>query len=275
MNKRLVIGFSSILAVLLLSILVSAAESPVESLKSAGSGFLDVLQPLFETILGDSGSTDILFAKVLFFLILFGILYSVLDKIEFFEENYWVLIVVSLGASILSVRWLGEADWIQSIILPYSAMGIAITAGLPFVLYFLLIDVGLQQKSGMIRRFAWIFFAVIFVGLWFTRYDEIQNAAWIYPATAALAFLMAIMDGTIQGFLIKLKLEKVGKTYKGQGAMAIQKQMNDISALYNGSAGGAAYVGGLATIKSKGKTGTEAYLADMAELEKQFKKILK
>ena len=56
------------------------------------------------------------------------------------------------------------------------------------------------------------FFAVIFFGLWIPRSgaDDLgeSSAIWIYPITAALAFVMVVMDGTVTRFFAKVDVEK-------------------------------------------------------------------
>ena len=104
---------------------------------------------------------------------------------------------------------------LDTIILPYSALGIAITAGIPFILYFLLVDVGMKGlKYKTIRKMAWIFFIVIFIGLWFSRYDVLTAdnvgkwAAYVYPVTALVGLIVMLFDGTIQSYLSKISAEK-------------------------------------------------------------------
>ncbi|MBD3252433.1 hypothetical protein GF386_01750 [Candidatus Pacearchaeota archaeon] len=175
---------------------------------SAINGFVESVKPLLINVLGETGDGTMLFAKFLFFLILLSIIYSALNQadIDFFQDHEWVVWVLSVGVAILGVRYL-SGGMIYAILLPYTTLGIAISAGLPFILWFFIINLMLFKKRSQkpFRIAAWIFFAVVFSGLWLTRtYDPTTSynlagtrAGWIYPVTAILALLMIFLDGTI------------------------------------------------------------------------------
>lgn len=215
--------------------------SPTEQIQNMGKGVMNLLEPLAKTLLGDvGGDSSLLFAKVLFLIIIFGIFYLALNPINFFQGKPGISFLIVASASILSVRWLSDASWIQTILLPYSTVGIAVLAGLPFVMYFLIVNKGMGDQPGVLRRTAWIFFAIVFIGLWFSRFDEIIGGAInIYPITVVAAGLMAWWDGTIHKYFVKIKsgkaqfevnkklirdlkleLEEVGKAFKS-GAMEV------------------------------------------------------
>ena len=134
---------------------------------------------------------------------------------SFFSDSSWVLWVVSIAVSIVSVRWIGDSEVVTAILLPYSAFGIAITAGLPFILYFFVV----KDFNQTMRRVSWIFFMVIFIGLWAMRSGDsavaprVGNFAYIYLVTAGLALSMLIFDKTIHKIKQKIDAEK-GMSYK-------------------------------------------------------------
>jgi hypothetical protein len=185
--------------------LVSAGPTDklIEGARGLGESVFELTRPLLEIIVGETANGETFFAKILFLIIIFVIVLRVIGKIDFFQENGWVLWTVSVAVSILSIRWFGNSEVIRSVILPYSVFGIVVSAGLPFVLAFLIIE----DLRKTMRKFAWIFFAVIFIGLWFSRSDEIGNFGWIYLMTAVLAIVMIIIDGTIQRLWKKMKFE--------------------------------------------------------------------
>ena len=274
-KRGLIIG-GFLLAVLLVSLVAAQSELGLgESTKKVVDEFVDFIKPVASSVLGKTPSgSEYLFAKVLFLIIVLAIIWTALNRVEFFNEKPWILFVVSLAVSILATRWLTTEDIINTIILPYSTLGIAITAGFPFVLWFLIINVGLQGEGRRtVRRIAWIFFAVIFIGLYITRQATMEGARWIYPVTALAAFIMAIMDGTIQGFFNKLQMEKASAGRKGHALRAIQLEQERITEIYSGNPTG--YVG---TIPGGGQgkpNGAQAYHADMAALDKQIRTLLR
>lgn len=221
----------SFIAFLLISIsLVSAERSIGEALNAGINEFTKFIKPFAKNILGDTPSGQYLFAKVLFFIIILAIVWTALGRVDFFSGNNWVLWIVSLAASILSTRWLASEALINTIILPYTTLGIAISAGLPFVLYFLLVNVGFSKSTSIVRRIAWVFFAVIFIGLWIARRDSLLTgnsyAGYIYPVTAIVAFIMAWMDGTIHRFFVKLDIEKAGKQNVDELEAELRRKIN-------------------------------------------------
>ncbi len=192
--------------------------------------FNRVLKPLAGFLFGgkDNISGELLFAKILFFIIIISIIWKSLEQIDFISEHEGVHWLIAISTSLLAIRWLGSKAIIQTIILPYSVMGIVLSAGIPFILWFIIINKGFSgPKNKTIRRIAWIFFSVVFIGLWISRRPELlaQNskAGFIYPITALLAFLIAWFDGTIQKFFLKMELEKVGVQTK-RNAIDFYKQ---------------------------------------------------
>ncbi len=234
MKRGLLTGF--VLILLISMTLVSAQSSIGDDVTKGLKWFTDAVSPVFSAILGDvPGESQYFFAKILFFIIIFAVIWTALGRVDFFAENTWVLIVVGLAASILSTRWIATPGLINAIILPYSALGIAISAGLPFVLYFLVVNLGFHDKPAVFRRVAWIFFAVIFIGLWIARRGESQlamgNAAYIYLVTAAIALLMMLFDGTIHKLFVKMNLEKLGQNSATDAITELKTKIGDLPTL--------------------------------------------
>lgn len=222
---------SAAFLIVLLSVSLVAADIG-EEIAGAIEDFTAAVEPVASAVLGETLSGQYLFAKVLFLIIIFAIIWTALDKVDFFNEHTWVLVVISIAASILATRWLASETLINTIILPYSVLGIAISAGLPFILYFLLINVGFKDSPSIVRRIAWIFFAVIFIGLWITRRTLLtaggSNAGYIYPVTALAAIIIATMDGTIHRFFVRLEVEKVGKKSARYAIDDLKRKIQDL-----------------------------------------------
>ncbi len=180
-----------------------------------------VIEPIAKQVLGetsgigDYGSGEMLFAKILFFIIILSIIWVALERIDFFGDNLYILWILSISVAILATRFI-STSLVPTILLPYQTLGIAIAAGLPFVIWFILIEVGMQNSGKTMRKIAWIFFAVIFIGLWIARYEELGNGRWIYLATAIVALLMLWMDGTIQTILKKMKVDRARASKNGE-----------------------------------------------------------
>ena len=271
--------FASFLAIsLILASFLVSAKSQVEFLNNVGEGVLKIVEPLFASILGDIPGGEYLFAKVLFLLILFSIIWVALSMTEFFQEYTWVLVLVSVAVSIIAVRWIGDKGLIDTIIIPSSALAIAITAGIPFIVYAVVVEKGLAGRAPIIRRIAWIFFAVIFIGLWITRYDTIsaapgnEFALWIYPIAAILAIIMAFIDGTIQGWMERNRFSRADAAGRGTAYGHLQQNLNDVHNAYVTNMLG--YVGRYPSPGGSGRTGSSAYQADVRYLKRAMKALV-
>jgi len=227
-----------IIGIFVLTLLISASfVSPLVSadigteIGKFVEGFIGAAKPIINPILGETPSGQYLFAKFLFFLIVLAIVWTALSNVDFFEEKTWVLAVISIAAAILSTRFLTTEEIINTILLPYSTLGVVITAGLPFVLFFILVNIGWKEQPAVLRRVAWIFFIVVFIGLWITRAGDTStmkmgNLAYVYPITALLAFIMILFDGTIHRFFVQLENEKVGKQTARESVTELRRKIN-------------------------------------------------
>lgn len=192
---------------------------------------ISVAEPILKPILGSDLSGELFFAKFLFLLIVFSVVWVALSKVEFFNEKTWVLVLISVAASILGVRWLATEAIVNTILLPYSVLGMAVSAGLPFVLMFLVVNKGFEGPEHVFpRKAAWILFAVIFAGLWVTRIDQLgginEVITWVYPAVALLGVGMAWNDGIISGWLSKGKTERATAHSRNTLIRSLRRELN-------------------------------------------------
>jgi len=210
---------------------VGAAEV-VDNVKTGVSSVYKIIEPVLAYVVGETDSSaEFFLAKILFLLIIFAIVWVALSKIEFFTEKEWVLWVVSISVSILAVRWFGSAEVVRSVILPYSVLGITITAALPFLLYFSIV----KNFHKTARTIAWIFFAIIFIGLWIMRSGEgdIGGFAWIYLATAGVALAMLMFDGTIQRILHQMESERKDVLRRRKRAREWREELEKVDKEYS------------------------------------------
>jgi hypothetical protein len=202
-----------ILSTLILMIFISAIpgvvaqESVVEGIATALDTFVEAVEPITSYLLGEATEGKYLFAKTLLLVIVLAIVWAVLKQVDFFNRQQWVLWLVSIAVAILSVRWFTE-EVIETILLPYSTLGVVISAGLPFVIFFFVVSVGLKKAVPTVRRLAWLLFALVFTGLWFSRIGDMENYAFIYLIFAIASFVMIKFDGTINRLLEKVEMEK-------------------------------------------------------------------
>lgn len=205
----------SVLVILGFSLLVPSAQAasgdPTTATATAvnaifGSNAWESFSPFAELLVGAANNGEILFAKILIFIVILSLVWFALKQFPFIEGNKFIVSIVSVVVSLLSIRWM-SSDWVSTIVLPYTALGVALASILPLIAYFFFVEKGLANSKTM-RRIAWIFAAVVFVGLYITRADSVSEFAFIYLVTAAACLLFFLIDGTIQKWLVTIALEK-------------------------------------------------------------------
>jgi len=222
-------------------------DDPLEFiLKPVNEGWV---KSTFTFILGPGNRGEDWFARGLLFILLVAILYAAAKKIPVFSEN--VARLVAVIVSIIGIRFLSAAT-ISGILLPYGTLAVVASVGLPFVLYFYLIE-GMPKT---IRKLGWMFFSVIMLGLWFVRRTDIGKMFWAYPIFAVLAFIMFWLDGTIHKLFSSIKY---GKEKSQQSSMQTNILLGERAKLLNSLAT-------LKTVKSR-----DDVKKQIATLDKQIK----
>lgn len=266
MKKILGLLFLGLFLVSLFSGFVSAG--PVEELVDGANivinGIFEILTPLFHALTGgEITETDSMVATILFLIIIFGIVYTALSKSGFFNTNAWVLWTITLGVSLLSVRVFASEDLMNAVFLPYSTLGVVLTAGIPFVLYFLIV----KDLGKTARKMSWIFFSVVFVVLWFIRFETLGTYASIYLLTAAAGLTMLLMDGTIQRGYNKMKLDRKKAVLNHRRITQLEDEMEELADHYK------KYGRRYASRYSPGYFGEAGYKKDLEEIEKKINTI--
>jgi hypothetical protein len=277
MNKKLGIFSVFIITIVLSAFMVSAATGLVDIVKSFVDGTITLIKPYAGVLLNETdtaATNDIFMGKILMIILIVSIVFVVLERSmkNVFGDRRWALWVVSIVVGLIGVRFL-PGELVQMVFLSSNAFAVTISAGLPFVLFFFLVK---DFESKTARRVAWIFFAVVFLAIYEYRYDSLGDFAYIYPLVALLAFLVAVFDGTIQGFFATMKAEKLSKIHMGGAALVLKKKIADITAIYEGNT--SAYQGGLVDpthASTRTETGTSAYVKDIDYLEKEVRRLLK
>lgn len=184
----------------------------------------NTLGPFFSVLLGGSG--EMLFERVLFLFVVLAIVYVVTSKMNVFKDNKIVIWIVTIAVSLLSTRFLLETDVINSIILPYTVLGVSLSAILPLIIYFTFVQS--FTGSATLRKLLWIFFIVVFVGIWGSRYSSLGELSWIYFFTAVAALIFLLFDGTIQHKIIKQRRERQNIDNKEQDIARVRKELSDL-----------------------------------------------
>lgn len=176
--------------------IASGLGQGMEQLLRAGE---NLLFPFFSALLG--GTSDMLFERVLFLVIILTVVYLVVSKMDVFKGNDAIVWIISVSVSLLSTRFLVGEDLIQAMLLPYSALGIGLTAALPLLIYFSFVQS--FSDSATVRKMLWVFYIVAFIMIWGSRYDDVGGLSWMYALSAVAAVLFLLFDGTIRRMMEK------------------------------------------------------------------------
>jgi hypothetical protein len=181
------------------------------------------LGPFFSVVLGGYG--DLLFERVLFLFIVLAVVYVISSKMDVFKDNKLVIWTVTLAISLLSVRFLTD-ELIQTMILPYNILGVSISAILPLIIYFTFVES--FSDSATLRKTLWLFFMVVFIGIWGSRYDELGDLSWIYFFTAVAALIFLLADGTIRRAIENQQLKQLGYEKRQQYIADLHDQLDKL-----------------------------------------------
>ncbi|MCX6748005.1 MAG: hypothetical protein NT076_00200 [Candidatus Pacearchaeota archaeon] len=212
-----------ILALITIPLLVSAAWD----LGAVSTRIIDLIQqifgPFFVAFLG--GSSEFLFERALLFFVIFSLVFIILGKINLFDDRAGAKVIVTLAVSILSSRFLPEAaitENIKTILLSYNVLGIVLTAGLPLIIFFFFVH---SFESSALRKMLWIFFLVIYMGMWLSNYEAWGELSWIYFITGIAALIFFLSDGTIRRILVNAQMKQLGFNRRQDFEREIQRQI--------------------------------------------------
>ncbi len=225
MKKGVKIFGLMFLSLILLSSFVIAADAGVggmvESLgKIVESIYQKGVEPLAKFMIGTESAYDpaLFFSLIVILVLLVSVIWEITDRIPVIGNNNWVQFIVSFGISLISVRFLGasaNSGWLEVVLLPNQALGIALMSMIPLVVYFFFVlDVG--EKSKTLAKILWIFAAILFAVLYLIRADTLSGAGSFNPATvyllaAVASIALLFFDGTIRRLRKKIIIEESGR----------------------------------------------------------------
>ena len=192
-------------------------------------GVYQILKPVLEKVLvGETAGTDTFLMKLLFMIIVFAVSWKVMEKMPVLSDTSWVPVVVGIAISLLSIRFM-DADLIKTMLLPYTIYGVALTSILPFIIYFF----ATMDMNHTARKIAWIFFAVIFVFVYFTRQAELGATAIMYLVAFVLAIIALLGDPLIHKIRTKGKIEKIHNVANRKRAIALNEERDAMTTRYH------------------------------------------
>ncbi|HOW36862.1 MAG TPA: hypothetical protein PLK34_01275 [Candidatus Pacearchaeota archaeon] len=177
---------------------------------------LNGIKPVFDTLLGESGENQILLVRIMFLLLTFFISSTIL-KMTLFSNRQDTFARISLGIilAILLTRWIVNQELVENVLMSYNATGMALLTLVPFAISFYIFTFKFRGvRYRVFRKFGWIILTVYCAVIWFIAYNgkDLGNYGplkWVYPIVAILAFLLFLMDNTIQSYFKKERAQNI------------------------------------------------------------------
>ncbi len=219
----------SIFALFILFVNFVSAQEIFPKTREFFSGFYDnVVEPTLKFLLSDSTGNltgDEFFGKILLFILLLAIVWSVLERVPLFSNKKGIITLVSLIFSVLAVRYISSAEWVRGIILPYSAVGVAIMTLLPLVI--LIYFIYGSGVGPMAQRAMWLITLVVFIGLYFARIDKIGTFAWIYFIGGVLCLIGFLANRPINKLVHKMHWDTLDKRYNEEMVRNLRRKLHE------------------------------------------------
>lgn len=185
---------------------------------------VDFSEPFLQIILGGEDYTGLLlFERFLIFILLLSIIYLSLSQVLIFKDQPVVLWTVSVIIPLIAVRFM-SFTWLNTILLQYQVLGIAIVGILPFIIYLFFLHN--LSESSTVRRVGWLFFIGIYFGLWSTIDTETYGQIYFWTMLAALVFLL--LDRTIHQFFERQRWKRAGESAIYESIVRIDKKLRDL-----------------------------------------------
>jgi len=155
------------------------------NLGTAISGFLNQVFNI------QGGVIDpVLFSKLLIFILIFAVIYFILQKQLDWDKN--IVLVIAIIASILGIRIL-PSEIINLIMLPYGAMTIVLTTFLPIIILFGFLELSGLKDNKWFFYGLWSLMIVSLLALAMIRYPVIGPYIWIYILAAVVVGIMILI----------------------------------------------------------------------------------
>ncbi|PIN90314.1 hypothetical protein COU60_01840 [Candidatus Pacearchaeota archaeon CG10_big_fil_rev_8_21_14_0_10_34_76] len=224
---------SVFLFVLLMVNQVSAqyTSSPYDLAENLVDSVENFFGPIFGALLGDRYEDGLLFAKVLYLFLLFFIIQFALIRVPPFKDERKIAGIVALIVSILAVRYVSESALILGVLLPYSALGVAIMTIIPFLIYFYFVHS--MMSAGVARRLAWILYMIVLLGMWISTVGELNIISnYIYAFVFLAALIVFFFDKKVRQYFALAEIEKAKSNIDAENVAEAYKKYADFMRMY-------------------------------------------
>ncbi|MBS3066201.1 hypothetical protein J4205_00100 [Candidatus Pacearchaeota archaeon] len=238
--KKSVLFFSvTILLLIFMSMMSFVSAALSDSITGGLDSVTNTFEPVLKYILGSTPDGEFLLVKLLFLILLLGVIYQAVRHVPTIGENKSLSWLIAIIASILAVRYLTSEAIVTFIWLPTGVLGVALASILPFIIYFFFIQ-GFDQ--GMIRKVGWITFGVIYLGLAIVRWpdlaiDQGYNLGWLYILIFVLSILAFLFDDRIKKMVTANRIMQKISEESLSDILTIKRQIKEKRSLLSEASG--------------------------------------
>jgi len=162
--------------------------------------FVEKLSEILTNALGGSTGYDfvsnILSPQILFGLLVFLVVFAIVEQISLFNKNRVISVIISVVIGILAGGFINPA-WIQPLLNQYEALGVAITFLIPFALIFYFLK-EVAPTNQLVQKFVWVIYLIIVIITYFLNSTKIVG---FWPTTiyiaAGVGSIIMLFWGTI------------------------------------------------------------------------------
>jgi len=271
MKKSVVLILGLLISSVFLSglVLAQGMEGVVTSIGDIVKSIYNVgVEPLAKFMIGSESAGDAknFFTLLIMLILLVSVLWEITERVPMIGSNSWVQFIVSFGIGLISVRFLGEtanSAWFKTVLLPNQVLGVTLLCVIPLIIYFFFV-MDIRAKSPTLAKILWVFGAVVFAALYFTRAGELGGPGSIYLITAIVCIALLLFDNTIGRWMHKIDVEKSQFLIKSRNVRELQTELRQIEEAYR-------YMGSEYNSLTSGRLkGEAAYKKDRRAIEKQI-----
>lgn len=172
------------------------------------------------------------FARILMFLLVFIIIYAVSEFLPFVGGNKYLAPAFSIVVALLSTLFLSRQE-VYTSLLAYNALGIAVTAVIPFIAITIISKKLFEGGHLLWSRLLWIAFIVFLIFRWaFADITELGAfGTFAYPIVFILTLIMVFFQKWI--FRKMFEQELIGSTekYKTLNSVQLSGEINRLEQL--------------------------------------------
>jgi len=214
----------------LLSLAKQVSAGPVQGVEQVLSGLgqtiIVIIQFITDIILDINSFDEFLFAKLIFLILIYLVIYVTIKKNDFFGDNKTIIKIITAAISILVIRFIPD-EFIQIIFLQYSTLGATIGMFIPFIIILFFLH---ESNFGPLpRKIGWLTYGISYIAIFSYTYQDLQGIAnYIYWSGIIGIIIAFFFDRQIHSKFGDLELQKAKHGADSERYAEIQDRITKI-----------------------------------------------